>query len=66
MKDLNSAESGLIYETLLKHYGLEIKKIQMLQAQDVAKYGSISDKTNKMLDELLERVVEDNKRLGRT
>lgn len=64
--DTNSAEANLIYDTMMKHYPAEIKKIQMLQAQDMAQKGFVSEKTDKLMNELLERVVQDNKRLGRT
>lgn len=64
--DTDSAEANLIYDTMMKHYPAEIKKIQMLQAQDMAQKGYVSDKTEKLMDELLERVVSDNRRLGRT
>jgi hypothetical protein len=64
--DVNSAEANLIYDTMMKHYPAEIKKIQMLQAQDMAQLGHVSEKTDKLMNELLERVVQDNHRLGRT
>lgn len=64
--DTNSQEAALIYETLQREYPAEIKKIQMLAAQDVAMHGSVTKKTDDMLNELMERVVADNARLGRT
>lgn len=64
--DTDSSEANLIYDTLMKHYPAEIKQVQMLQAQDMAQKGRISDKTNKMMEELLDRVVADNQRFGRT
>jgi hypothetical protein len=64
--DTDSDEAQLIYETLIKHYPVEIKKIQMLQAQDMAQKGFISEKTDRLMNELMDRVVEDNKRMGRT
>ena len=64
--DTNSAEATLIYETIQREYPLEIKKIQMLAAQDMAMHGSVTKKTDDMMNELMERVVQDNQRLGRT
>lgn len=64
--DTDSAEADLIYQTMMKHYPVEIKKVQMLQAQDMSQHGFISEKTEKIMNELLDRVVADNKRLGRT
>jgi len=64
--DTNSQEAALIYETLQREYPLEIKKIQMLAAQDMAMHGSVTKKTDDMMNELMAKVVEDNKRLGRT
>jgi hypothetical protein len=64
--DTNSAEAELIYETLQRHYPAEIKKIQMLAAQDMQQRGFVSKETDKLMNELMNRVVEDNKRLGRT
>jgi len=64
--DTDSADANLIYDTMMKHYPAEIKKIQMLQAQDMAQYGCVSEKTEKLMNELMDRVVADNHRLGRT
>ena len=64
--DTDSAEANLIYDTLMRHYPAEIKKIQMKQANEIATLGYISDSTEKELDALMNRVVEDNRRLGRT
>jgi hypothetical protein len=64
--DTNSPEAGLIYETLMKHYPAELKKIQMKAANDMAMNGYISKKTDEEMDELMQRIVDDNKRLGRT
>lgn len=64
--DTQSAEADLIYETLMKHYPAEIKQVQMMQANDMALNGYVSESTDKKMNELLNRVVADNKRLGRT
>ncbi len=64
--DTDSQEADRIYKTLLKDYPADIKRIQMRQAQDMMTKGYISKETNKQMDELMERVVADNKRLGRT
>lgn len=65
-QDVNSPEAALIYETLMKHYPAEIRKIQMQAANDMALNGYVSENTDKKMNELMQRVVEDNKRLGRT
>lgn len=64
--DTNSAEAALIYETLQREYPMEIKRVQMLAAQDMAQHGHVTQKTDDIMNELMERVVADNKRLGRT
>lgn len=64
--DLNSPEAQNIYETLEQEYPLEIRDIHRRQADDIRNLGHISKKTNQLLDQLLNRVVADNKRLGRT
>ncbi len=61
----NSEESNLIYETLMKHYPAEIKKVQMRAAQEMSQNGYISKETDRLMNELMDRVVADNKRLGR-
>lgn len=64
--DIASPEANLIYETLMKHYPAEIQKIQMQAANDMELNGFVSENTDKKMDALMERVVEDNKRMGRT
>jgi len=64
--DTDSAEANLIYDTLMKHYPAEIKKIQLKQANEVATMGHVSESTERELNELMDRVVADNKRFGRT
>lgn len=65
-KPTNTAEAQLIYDTLMRHYPAEIRRIQQKQANEMATMGYVSDSTEKELDALMDRVVEDNKRLGRT
>lgn len=64
--DTDSAEANLIYDTLMKHYPAEIKRIQMKQANEMAISGYISKQTEAEMDALMEKVVQDNHRLGRT
>jgi hypothetical protein len=64
--DTDSSEADLIYKTLQKHYPAEIKKIQMQAANDMAMNGYVSKETDDQMNALMERVVADNKRLGRT
>lgn len=66
MHDLNSVESDLIYETLIREYPAEIKKIQLMQANDMGLNGYISKETERQMNALMDRVVADNRRLGRT
>lgn len=66
LHDVNSQEAQTIYETLERNYPLEIRNIQQRQANDVKNTGRISKGTEMLLDELMNRVVADNKRLGRT
>ena len=64
--DTDSAEANLIYDALMKHYPAEIKRIQMKQANEMAISGYISKQTEAEMDALMEKVVQDNHRLGRT
>lgn len=64
--DTDSAEANLIYDTLIKHYPAEIKKIQLRAANEMATMGHVSEATDKLMNELMDRVVADNRRLGRT
>jgi len=64
--DVNSAEANLIYDTLMKHYPAEIRKIQLRAANETATMGHVSQETERLMSELMDRVVADNKRLGRT
>ena len=64
--DVNSAEANLIYDTLMKHYPAEIKKIQLRAANETATMGHVSQETERLMSELMDRVVADNKRFGRT
>lgn len=51
-----------IYETLQRNYPMEIKQIHMLQAKDVRLFGKVQPDTDRIMNELMDRVVEDNKR----
>ena len=64
--DVDSAEANLIYDTLMKHYPAEIKKIQLRAANETATMGHVSEATERLMDELMDRVVADNQRMGRT
>ena len=64
--DTNSEEADFIYKTLKRDYPLEIKRVQMLAAQDMKEHGRVTEKTDKIMNELMDRVVQDNKRLRRT
>jgi hypothetical protein len=64
--DVDSAEANLIYDTLMKHYPAEIKKIQLRAANETATMGHVSQETERLMGELMDRVVADNKRFGRT
>ena len=66
LKDINGIEAQLIYETLERIYPVELQNIQKKQASDVQRYGKITEATDRLMNLLLERVVADNKRLGRT
>lgn len=64
--DLDSTEAQGIFDTLEQEYPLEIRNIQKRQASDIKNTGRVSKGTERLLDELLNRVVADNRRLGRT
>jgi hypothetical protein len=66
LHDVNSQEAQIIYETLERNYPLELRNIQRRQADDMKNLGHLSPKTEAMLDQLMDRVVSDNHRLGRT
>lgn len=55
-------KSELIWKTLQKNYGKEIQAIHELQYKDHQMYGSVQPATDRLLDELLDRVVSDNKK----
>jgi hypothetical protein len=52
----------LIWETLKRNYGPELDKIHYLQFKDQKLYGKVQPETDALLDALLDRVVEDNKK----
>jgi len=51
-----------IWQTLESHYPDEIKLIHQMQHKDMKLFGKIQPATDKKLDELMDRVVRDNKR----
>jgi hypothetical protein len=64
--DYESFKADLIWQTLEKNYAEEIKEIHQMQAQDMAMDGKISSITEAKMNAFLDKVVEDNKKYGRT
>ena len=54
--------ADLIWQTLQRNYPKEIKRIHQMQHKDMQLFGEIQPNTERFLDELMDRVVEDNKR----
>jgi hypothetical protein len=55
-----------IWNGLQKHYADELKEIHAQQYRDVQAFGRVMPHTDAKLDALLEKIVQDNKREGRT
>lgn len=54
--------ADLIYKTLQRNYPEEIKKVQQMQYKDMSLYGKIQPATDAYMDQLMDRVVADNKK----
>lgn len=52
----------LIWKTLERNYPDEIRVIHQMQHKDMKLFGKIQPETDRKLDELMDRVVRDNKR----
>lgn len=59
-------KAELVWQTLERTYPEEIKEIHALQAQDMTIYGKIQPATDEKMNQFLNKVVEDNKKYGRT
>lgn len=62
----NDWKADAIWRGLERNYPEEIKEIHTLQANDMSIYGHIQPLTESKMNAFLEKVVSDNKRLGRT
>lgn len=54
--------ADLIYKTLQRNYPEEIKKVQQMQHKDMSLYGKIQPATDAYMNQLMDRVVADNKK----
>lgn len=61
-----SAKADLVMKTLERDYPNEIKEIHLMQHQDMTIHGSIQPATEAKMNLFLDKVVEDNKKNGRT
>ena len=55
-----------VWAGLMKSYPEEVKEIQNLQKQDTLIHGKIMPATEAKINAFLDKVVEDNKKYGRT
>lgn len=55
-------KGDLIYQTLQRNYPEEIKRIHQMQHKDIQLFGAVQPETEKIMDELMDRVVSDNKK----
>jgi hypothetical protein len=62
MKKYSQAHQDAIFATLQQHYPTEIYEVQKQIARDMHVFNRVRPETEKKLDDLMDRVVEDNKR----